>query len=258
MVIIMITGDFLGMSLTTDNVRPSPTPNAWRIGRLTTSGVIMGLCLLAFCTGVLAVGRFRDESRNRERWRTLAFVVLVFGSQATLYAIRQRRHLWGSSPSLSGCGVVRRRYRDRFDAGRGRNCNDTLAGLGGGRHTCRSGGVRIRLGFGEGSGIRSSRDRQEPSFGRIARRRTVSIGWDGESERLPVGLCPLANTGRRRRPCRSGFRRGRGWLYWSTYRTATVHYATQKIELGSNRPRRDRKRSVVPTATAAIGARVSA
>jgi H+-transporting ATPase len=32
--------------------------------------------------------------------RTLAFVVLVFGSQATLYAIRQRRHLWGSRPSL--------------------------------------------------------------------------------------------------------------------------------------------------------------
>ena len=26
MVIIMITGDFLGMSLTTDNVRPSPIP----------------------------------------------------------------------------------------------------------------------------------------------------------------------------------------------------------------------------------------
>ena len=43
MVLIMITGDFLGMSLTTDNVRPSPMPNAWRIGNLTVAGVIMGL-----------------------------------------------------------------------------------------------------------------------------------------------------------------------------------------------------------------------
>jgi hypothetical protein len=42
MVLIMITGDFLGMSLTTDNVRPSPMPNAWRIGNLTIAGVIMG------------------------------------------------------------------------------------------------------------------------------------------------------------------------------------------------------------------------
>ena len=58
MVIVMITGDFLSMSLTTDKVRPSPTPNAWRIGSLTTAGVIMGICLLAFCSGVLAFGRF--------------------------------------------------------------------------------------------------------------------------------------------------------------------------------------------------------
>ena len=42
MVLIMITGDFLGMSLTTDHVRPSPQPNAWRVGNLTIAGVTMG------------------------------------------------------------------------------------------------------------------------------------------------------------------------------------------------------------------------
>jgi H+-transporting ATPase len=99
MVIVMITGDFLSMSLTTDNVRPSPIPNAWRIGSLTMSGVIMGICLLAFCTGVLTIGRF-EMNLGTEALRTLAFVVLVFGSQAMLYAIRQRRHLWGSRPSF--------------------------------------------------------------------------------------------------------------------------------------------------------------
>ena len=99
MVIVMITGDFLSMSLTTDKVRPSPTPNSWRIGGLTMAGVIMGSCLLAFCSGVLAVGRF-GMNLGTEALRTLAFVALVFGSQATLYAIRQRRHLWGVRPSL--------------------------------------------------------------------------------------------------------------------------------------------------------------
>src|SRR5580698_3145623 len=44
MVLIMVTGDFLAMSLTTDRVRPSPMPNSWRIGRITSAGVIMGLC----------------------------------------------------------------------------------------------------------------------------------------------------------------------------------------------------------------------
>ena len=99
MVIIMVAGDFLSMSLTTDKVRPSPLPNAWHIGNLTIAGVIMGICLLAFCTGVLAVGKFA-LGLGTGRLRTLAFVVIVFGSQATLYAIRQRRYLWGSRPSL--------------------------------------------------------------------------------------------------------------------------------------------------------------
>jgi H+-transporting ATPase len=99
MVIVMVTGDFLSMSLTTDNVRPSPTANTWRIGNLTMAGVIIGICLLAFCSGVLAVGRF-GINLGTEALRTLAFVVLVSGSQATIYAIRERRHLWGTRPSL--------------------------------------------------------------------------------------------------------------------------------------------------------------
>ena len=93
MVIVMIAGDFLAMSLTTDNVRPSPMPNTWRIGRLTTVGVTLGICLLAFCTGILAVGVFGLNLKTGAL-RTLAFAALVFGSQATIYAIRDRRHLW--------------------------------------------------------------------------------------------------------------------------------------------------------------------
>jgi H+-transporting ATPase len=99
MVIVMITGDFLSMSLTTDNVRPSPMPNVWRIDSLTIAGVIMGVCLLAFCVGVLAIGKF-GVNLGVGALRTLAFLVLVFGSQATIYAIRERRHLWRTPPSL--------------------------------------------------------------------------------------------------------------------------------------------------------------
>src|ERR1022692_4312387 len=99
MVILMITGDFLAMSLTTDNVRPSPMPNAWRIGKLTIAGVVMGSCLLLFCTAVLAVRKFR-MGLGIEALRTLAMVALVFGSEATLYSIRERRRLWSSRPSV--------------------------------------------------------------------------------------------------------------------------------------------------------------
>jgi len=96
-VIIMLTGDFLGMSLTTDNVPPSPLPNTWRIGSLTIAGVFMEVCELAFCTAVLAIGKFR-LGLGIEALQTLAFLAIVFGNQATLYAIRERQRLW-SAPS---------------------------------------------------------------------------------------------------------------------------------------------------------------
>jgi len=99
MVIVMITGDFLAMSLTTDNVRPSPLPNAWRIGGLTMTGAIFGICLLGFCTGAVAVGKF-ELNLTREALPTLAFAALVFGDQAAIYAIRARRGFWGSRPSI--------------------------------------------------------------------------------------------------------------------------------------------------------------
>jgi H+-transporting ATPase len=98
MVILMIIGDFLAMSLTTDRVRPSETPNAWRIGRITCAGVILGVFFLAFCTLVLAFGKF-EMGLGVEALRTLSVVAIVYGSQATIYAIRDHRHLWGLRPT---------------------------------------------------------------------------------------------------------------------------------------------------------------
>jgi H+-transporting ATPase len=99
MVIIMLAGDVLGMSLTTDNVRPSPMPNAWRIGALTVAGIFTGVCELVFCTAVLAIAKFR-LGLEIDTLRTVAFVAIVFGNQATTYTNRERRRLGSSRPSL--------------------------------------------------------------------------------------------------------------------------------------------------------------
>ncbi len=99
MVLSMITGDFLAMSSTTDNVEPSPLPNAWRIGSLTVAGAILGLCDLAFCAGVLAIGKYRF-GLSIEALQTLTLVTLVFNGQAVFYVVRERRRLWSSRPSL--------------------------------------------------------------------------------------------------------------------------------------------------------------
>jgi H+-transporting ATPase len=99
MVIVMITGDFLAMALTTDRVRPSPMPNSWQVGRITMAGVSLGGCFLAFCVAVVAVGKFEMQF-GIEALRTLSVVAIVYGSQATIYALRGRRHLWGLRPTV--------------------------------------------------------------------------------------------------------------------------------------------------------------
>ena len=95
MIIVMLVGDLLGMSLTTDRVQPSPSPNRWRIGRLTLAAIFMGLSELAFCVGAVAFGHFR-LGLGLAALRTLAFFTLVCGNQATTYAVRARGRIWSA------------------------------------------------------------------------------------------------------------------------------------------------------------------
>jgi len=99
MVIVMITGDFLSMSLTTDRVAPSKMPNSWRIGRITVASAILACFFLAFCISILAVGKF-EWGLGIEALRTLSVVAIVYSSQATIYAIRGRRRFWGLRPTV--------------------------------------------------------------------------------------------------------------------------------------------------------------
>jgi H+-transporting ATPase len=74
-------------------------PNSWQIGRITSAGVMLGLCFLAFSTAILAVGKYQLHL-GIETLQTLTVVSIVFGSQATTYVIRGRQHLWGLRPSI--------------------------------------------------------------------------------------------------------------------------------------------------------------
>ena len=98
MVLLMLTGDFLAMSAATDNVRPSPKPNVWRIDNLTVAGLIMASFNLAFCCAVLAFGEYYLRL-DIDASRTLAAIALVFSGQSVLYVAREREHLWHSRPS---------------------------------------------------------------------------------------------------------------------------------------------------------------
>ena len=63
-----------------------------------TVKALMGVALLAFCAGVMLVG-VDVLHLGPAALRTLTFLAIVFGSQATIYAIRDRTGWWGARPS---------------------------------------------------------------------------------------------------------------------------------------------------------------
>ena len=97
MALLLITGDFITMSLTTDRATPSPSPDAWQVRRITVAAGILGLFALMFAVAVLSVGKYR-LSLGAKELQTLAFVTLVFIGQATVYVVRERKHMWHSLP----------------------------------------------------------------------------------------------------------------------------------------------------------------
>ena len=132
MVLMLVTNDFLAMSLTTDRATPSPSPSAWHMRDITAAGIVLGLCKLAFSTGVLLFAKYR-LGLNPGELQTLAFVTLVFGAQALLYVVRERHRIWSSRPSrwvlaastadvvvvfaLAGSGILMEPLRWRVLAG---------------------------------------------------------------------------------------------------------------------------------------------
>jgi H+-transporting ATPase len=98
MVLMLVTNDFLAMSLTTDRASPSSLPSAWRMRDITAAAIVLGVCKLGFSTAVLLVAKY-SLGLNPSELQTLAFVTLVFGAQALLYVVRERHHLWSSMPS---------------------------------------------------------------------------------------------------------------------------------------------------------------
>jgi H+-transporting ATPase len=97
MVLMFMTNDFLAMSLTTDRASFAPSPSVWRMQSLTLAGIVLGACKLGFSTAILALGKLQF-GMDPGALQTLAFVTLVFGSQALLYVVRERRRLWSSKP----------------------------------------------------------------------------------------------------------------------------------------------------------------
>jgi H+-transporting ATPase len=97
-VLLLFTNDFVTMSISTDRVSFSAEPDRWRIPILMAAGAVIGAFILVLSFGLFAYGR-EVLRLPLPQLQTLVFITLVFTGQGTVYLVRERSHLWRSTPS---------------------------------------------------------------------------------------------------------------------------------------------------------------
>ncbi len=96
--LLLFANDFVTMSIATDNVGYSPRPDRWRVTSLSLTALGIAVPWLAVSFATFYVGRYA-LGLGLAATQTLVFVMLVATGQATVYLVRERRHLWRSRPS---------------------------------------------------------------------------------------------------------------------------------------------------------------
>jgi H+-transporting ATPase len=97
MALLIFANDFVTMSLATDNVEYTASPNKWNVRNITLASLIIGALLVGEGAIVLFVGSHYFHLAF-EHLRTFTVLALIFTSQFRVYIVRERRYFWSSRP----------------------------------------------------------------------------------------------------------------------------------------------------------------
>ena len=96
--LLLFANDFVTMSIATDHVGFSPRPDRWRVRSLALGAFAIALAWLGLSFATYYVSR-DAAGLSLASTQTLVFVLLVTIGQATVYLVRDERHLWRARPS---------------------------------------------------------------------------------------------------------------------------------------------------------------
>ena len=98
-VLLLFLVDFVTISISTDNVRPSEKPETWNLASLIKTSTILGVLTVAESLGLLYIGLTYLGLSNPALLHTFAFDMLLFGGLFTIFTVRERGNFWKSKPS---------------------------------------------------------------------------------------------------------------------------------------------------------------
>ncbi len=100
MLIMIFMTDFVKISLSTDNVKPSAKPARWNINGLAKIGTVIGLIMTVEAFGLLFIGlNYFHLNTDNGALNTFCFELLLFFALFSIFVVREKSHFWSSSPS---------------------------------------------------------------------------------------------------------------------------------------------------------------
>lgn len=102
MILFLFVTDFVTLSLATDTVRYSKSPDTWNIRGLVRVAVALGVLIVVESFGLYYLAdRLFDLSGDVAALQTFFFDYLVFLGVLQVLILRERRHFWESRPSVT-------------------------------------------------------------------------------------------------------------------------------------------------------------
>jgi H+-transporting ATPase len=109
MVLLVFANDFVTMSLATDNVKTTRSPNIWNVKNITLASLIIGVLLIVEGAIVIFLGT-NYYQMQLGTLQTFVLLSLIFTSQFRVLIVRERGHFWDSRPgrelSISSLATV--------------------------------------------------------------------------------------------------------------------------------------------------------
>ena len=100
MVLLLLMTDFMKISLSTDRVEWSPSPDTWNIKAYVKVAAVLGILMVMESFAALALGQAFWHLRTSDPVvRTFSFEILLFSAVTSIFVIRERRRFWSSRPS---------------------------------------------------------------------------------------------------------------------------------------------------------------
>lgn len=100
MLLLVFLTDFAKISLSTDHVRPSRSPETWNIGGYVTVSVVLGLAMVVETLTMLWIGWSHfGLAGDNDATQTFSFLLLLYFAIFSVVSARERSWFWATVPS---------------------------------------------------------------------------------------------------------------------------------------------------------------